>query len=125
MELSINNLELEAHDLEELREHWQQVLSQTYSEVWLYRDTGEALAILINGDRGWLMFLRYDGDPGFHSINPDDDSPEDVVMDFFLSNGQCDEYPIRWTYPTETVLQAAEHFFVSGERAPFIHWVDS
>jgi hypothetical protein len=70
MKLSINNLELQARDLDKLRGHWRHVRSQTFSEVWLYREGGEALAILVNGDRARLMFLREPGDAGFHSVNP-------------------------------------------------------
>jgi len=39
-------------------------------EVWLESPSGSALCALINGDVGWLMYLRERDDAGFSSPNP-------------------------------------------------------
>lgn len=45
---------------------------------------------LINGEFGWLMYLREDSDAGFSSRNPIYTGSEDETMEFYLSNGQLD-----------------------------------
>jgi hypothetical protein len=40
-----------------------------YREVWANRDDGRALCVLINGDCGWLMYLREPGDSGYSSCD--------------------------------------------------------
>jgi hypothetical protein len=46
------------------------------------------------------------------------------MMELLLSDGQLDEYPARWTPPTETILRALEHYFEQHELAPWITWHD-
>lgn len=88
-------------------------------EIWV--EHGEArLCALINGSRGWLMYLRYPGDEGSHSVDPDCQDPGE--MEFLLNNGQLDRYPVAWTLPIETVRQALEHFEQTGQPAPFVPW---
>lgn len=108
--------------VDKLRSYWEKVRSQKYSELWLEHPAMPTLAAMVNDDRAWLTFFRAIEDPGFHSCNPDYTGPADAVLDYIVANGQGDEYPVSWTYPTETALQAAEHFYLYGERAPFITW---
>ena len=56
----------------------------------------KSCARAINGDFGWLMYLRGNGDPGFSSRNPNYDGPPDAQIDYELSNGQRDLYPASW-----------------------------
>ena len=51
---------------------------------------GPILCALINGDLGWLMYLRQEGDSGFSSRNPDYDGPADAQIEYRLDNGQHD-----------------------------------
>ena len=68
-----------------------------YKEIWATTKDGQSIAALINGNTGWLMYLRHHrGDAGFRSHNPDYAGPEDAVQDYILSNGQRDEYPLAW-----------------------------
>jgi hypothetical protein len=92
------------------------------SEVWLDCSDGKALSMLASGDRAWLMFLREPGDAGFSSRGNDALVKEEATLDFRLSNGQVDRYPVAWTIPREVATQALEHFFEHGERAPFVKW---
>jgi hypothetical protein len=52
-----------------------------------------SLSALINGDMGWLMYLRYEGDVGFSMRNPNYIGAMDEVEEYYLENGQRDEYP--------------------------------
>ncbi len=88
-------------------------------EVW--REFGEArMCALINGERGWLMHLRFEGDEGLHSV--DLECQDDGESDFLLNNGQLDRYPTAWALPVEIVDRALEHFERTGEAAPFVAW---
>jgi hypothetical protein len=40
-----------------------------FSELWEHHDSGASICALLNGDRGWLMLLRVEGDSGMSSRN--------------------------------------------------------
>jgi hypothetical protein len=93
-----------------------------FDEVWVESPDGQSLCALINGDRGWLMYLRYSGDSGFSSRNPNYDGPPDAKIEYILSNGQLDEYPASWAVPVTEVLRALEYFEREYQRPSFIVW---
>lgn len=79
----------------------------------------------VNGDRAWLMYLRYPEDAGSSSRNLAYDGPPQAQLPFRLSNGQGDEFPVAWTLPLGEAIAACEHFVTSGgERSPAITWHD-
>jgi hypothetical protein len=127
MQFALDNRAVPVATVEELRKLLEQVHQQQFSEVWL--DAGEegpALAMLVNGGHAWLMYLRdHDGDPGFSSRNPHYTGLAQVTMQFLLSNGQMDEYPVAWTLPLEEACAACEYFVLSqGGQSPAITWHD-
>ena len=71
---------------------------------------GATLQTLVQGDRGWLMFTRFSGDPGFSSRNTRYVGPEDACSEYELDNGQIDSFPDSWTYPIETIDKACGLF---------------
>jgi hypothetical protein len=93
-----------------------------FREVWEHKPDGRALCALINGDLGWLMYLREEGDSGFSSRNADYAGAEDATIEYRLSNGQVDEYPASWALPVAIVERALAHFRKTGDRAPFVTW---
>jgi hypothetical protein len=93
-----------------------------YEEIWVNKDDGQALCALINGDRGWLMYTREPGDAGFSSRNPDYEGAEDARIEYYLNNGQCDQYPASWALPVDVVRRAVAHFKKTGEPPTFITW---
>jgi hypothetical protein len=93
-----------------------------YAEIWVDHGNYPSLCALINGDRGWLMYLRYDGDAGFRSPNPTYDGPDNAVLNYFLSNGQRDEYPASWALPTDEVFKALEWFAANKASPASIAW---
>ncbi len=121
--LTVNDQEYPIAGLDRLRERFDSIREREFAEVWLNKADGKALALLKNQDRAWLLFLRHqEGDSGFSSRNPDYTGPEDATLEFLLSNGQMDEYPAAWCLPLEETLRALEHFYLHGEKAPWIHW---
>ena len=72
------------------------------------------------------MYLRdQDGDPSSNSRNPQDTGPASATMQFLLSNGQMDEYPVAWTLPLEEACAACEYFIHSQEgQSLAIIWHD-
>lgn len=93
-----------------------------YDEVWVTSEDGQSMAALINRDVGWLMYLRWDGDAGFSSRNPNYDGPPDAKTDYYLSNGQRDEYPLAWAFPVSEIRRALDYFKQERKPPPFITW---
>jgi hypothetical protein len=127
MRFIFDNYPVSITSVEELRQQLERVRQQQFSEVWLdIGDEGPALAMLVNGPHAWLMYLRdRQGDPGFSSRNPHYIGSAQATMQFLLSNGEMDEYPVAWTLPLEEAFAAFEYFLLSqGGRLPTLVWHD-
>lgn len=103
---------------------------ERYKQIWVEPNETEederVMTAFINGDWGWLMYLREDGDSGFSSRNPDYTGSDDdgKTMDFLLSNGQLDHYPLSYVLPVAQVMKALTYFEENHELPPFIAWHD-
>ncbi len=97
---------------------------EQYKEIWVYAEDGRAMVALINGDSGWLMYLPKEGDAGYSSRNPHytGTDNDDKTMDFLLSNGQLDFYPLSYVLPVEQVIEALNYFEKHFELPQFITW---
>jgi hypothetical protein len=105
MRLSVNGQEATVSAAADLRPYWQAVRGRQFSEVWLNADDqGSALAMLVNGEHAWLMYIRNGDDPGLTSRNPEYVGSPDALLEFVLANGQLDEYPMAWTFPLEEAI---------------------
>lgn len=93
-----------------------------YKEIWVDGPNGESLCALINGDVGWLIYLRYEGDAGFSSRNPDYAGDASAEIDYVLMNGQQDWYPASWALPLSRLNQALDYFRSTGRMSPFVTW---
>ena len=93
-----------------------------FREVWVEAPDGQSLCALINGDVGWLMYLREPGDAGFSSRNLAYAGPAGATIEYRLSNGQHDEYPAAWALPVETVERALDHFRREHRPPAFVTW---
>ena len=107
-------------DLEQLNRSLES--PEQFKEIWLKGENGESLCALINGDIGWLMYLRFEGDAVFSSRNPNISSEEDI--EFMLSNGQIDIYPKNWTYHINILREAMESFLKDGKIPHQVEWHD-
>jgi hypothetical protein len=122
-ELFINGGTFDVHSLDELRLQLGKVNQTQFSELELCTPDGwPVLHVLVNGEAAWLMFLRHEGDAGFSTRNPDCAGSEKDVIEFYLSNGQRDEYPASWNITTIEALRALEYFFTDSKRAPWLAW---
>jgi alpha-D-ribose 1-methylphosphonate 5-triphosphate synthase subunit PhnI len=114
---------LSTKDLEEKdNEDNEDLLDDQYDEVDEYLADSQYLVALINGDLGWLMYLRYNGDVGFSTRNPDYAGPEDAVLEYYLSNRQRDAYPLSWAIPVSEIERALEYFITELKPPPWLHW---
>jgi hypothetical protein len=139
--LSVNSRRSQVVSVAELREALMPFASEQFRDISLNSDQGgPALFAMLNGNVGWLMYLRHDdGDTGFRSHNaefegsdPAPGSPAFVsrfngelvaVIEYRLSNGQVDQYPASWALPEQEIMRALEYFVVyQGGRAPFVRW---
>lgn len=93
-----------------------------YKDISIKLDDGQVMFALINGDLGFLVYLRNDGDPGFSSRNPNYNGPNDITLEYFLNNGQRDEYPLSWALAKSEVLKALEYFKIYKKPPTNIIW---
>jgi hypothetical protein len=93
-----------------------------FEEIWIEAPDGSAICALINGDVGWLMFLREPGDAGCSSRNPRYAGQPEATIEYRLDNGQHDEYPAAWALPEPEIRRALDHFSRTHEKPPFILW---
>ncbi|HKV62481.1 MAG TPA: Imm1 family immunity protein [Candidatus Acidoferrum sp.] len=125
MELKINRVQYEVSDLDELRVRLAQIRRTQFSEVWLQHTDGwPAIAALINAEAAWLMYLRHEGDAGFSTRNPQYSGLAKTKTEYYLSNGQRDEYPASWNITSSEALRALEYFFEQEAMAPWLTWQD-
>jgi hypothetical protein len=47
---------------------------------------------------------------------------ENPMLEFYLSNGQCDEYPWAETVPAGEAVKAFEYLFLNAELPSWIKW---
>jgi hypothetical protein len=141
--VSVNSYLTKVDSIPALRRELEFFASEQFREISLYVEPpGPSLIALLNGNIGWLMYLRHgDGDPGFSSRNSSFASVGNAtdtriftgrfdgegvpLIQYQLSNGQVDEYPASWALPESEIVRALVYFVEhSGARPPFIHWHD-
>ena len=93
-----------------------------FLELWVDGTSGSSMCALLNGARGWLMYLRQEEDAGFSSRAPNYKGPSDAVITYQLANGQTDEYPACWALDASEIARALEHFVATGNPPDWIHW---
>jgi len=120
LELDINNVLHEVTNVDKLRARLAQLTQTQFSEVWI-RHTADwpAVCALINGEAAWLMYMRYEGDAGFSTRNPQYTGPHKAMIEYYLSNGQCDEYPAAWNITTAEAFARPSN--TSLMRKPWLH----
>lgn len=95
----------------------------SYKEIWVdFEEDEQSMTALISGNYGWLMYLPDEESAGFSSRNPDYIGGDNETMEFYLSNGQLDEYPLSWVLPVEQVEKALDFFQQYHKIPPFITW---
>jgi hypothetical protein len=114
--MQINGRSFSVASLADLRRHLSSVTSEQYREIWLSVESGPAICALMNGDSGWLMYLREEGDSGFSSRNPAQEGRGGLVS-YRLADGQIDQYPADWSVSEDEIIQVLEHFFTHRTRA--------
>ncbi len=107
--------------IEELRNLVRAPRSQ-FLELWAAAPPDQSLCALINGEVGWLMYLRENGDAGFSTRNPSYSGSPDALIDYRLDNGQRDRYPAAWALPVSEIERALQHFITYGEPASWLTW---
>lgn len=87
-------------------------------------DDGMILTGAVYGEGAFLLYQQDENDAGWSSRNPTYAGPAGAVLPLLLENGQRDDIPACWVIPLHEAIRAAEYFFSSGERAPWVCWHD-
>ena len=123
MELTINSSIYEIDDCDELRARIAEAAKSQFLEIWLQGgERWPAICALVNNETAWLMFMRHEGDAGFSTTNPNYAGPKDAAIEYYLSNGQRDEYPASWNITTAEARRALKYFFEHRAMAPWLSW---
>ena len=122
--LSVNGAQYPINTHAELQQHFAALPNRGFLELWLTLPADICISALINDDRALVIFGRYDGDAGLSSRSRDFADDDGQQLEFYLSNGQRDQYPLAWTIPTTDALAAFDHAFLYHKAAPWILWHD-
>ena len=68
------------------------------------------------------MFMRFERDAGFSTRNGTYAGPRQAVIEYYLSDGQRDEYPASWNITTNEAFRALEYFLTKATMAPWLTW---
>jgi hypothetical protein len=71
-------------------------VGEQYKGIWLESPNEQCICAPINGDAGWLMCLRFEGD----------------------------EYPKKWTYPLSVLKEALFSFIGNSAMPKQLEWLD-
>jgi len=122
MQLTINHAVYEVSEPQGLKELLFEAPAP-FAEVWLNNADGwPTLCALINADCAWLMYLRFEGDSGFSTRNPEYQGSAGARIEYRLANGQRDEHPASWNISTAEAVRALEYFLAEEKMAPWLTW---
>lgn len=95
-----------------------------FAEIWIStnKEDSPSICTLINNERASLMYLRFIGDAGYSAR--DQIQNDNVMIEFYLNNGQLDKYNITQTIPISDALNALEYFYTNQDMDPRIIWQD-
>jgi hypothetical protein len=91
-------------------------------ELWLRRWTGEALTVLFEPERAFVMKLSARDDVGSVACDPLRSGERQSVA-FTLSNGQVDEWPLEATVSRDQALDAVAGW-AEAQRSESLVWTD-
>jgi len=123
MRLKIDNQDFTAKNLTELESYLAAYNHHQYAEIWLDYEGKISISLLKNDNWAWLCFFEDNVSRSFHSENPENQKNIET-LDFVLSNGQSDLYPLAFCYPTPIAYEALHYFFKHQEKADFIQLIE-
>lgn len=121
MILFINDVEEAVNSIESLSKRLASI-QDIFTEIWLEESDGPSIACFKNDDRCFLMYLRESGDSGFTTRSQENIENGENKIEFILSNGQRDEYPVSWTIPYSDGRKAIEYFYLHKDMLPELTW---
>lgn len=120
MRLATLDGDVEVDTLEELRRYTSQRHHGKYGAFWLSENKWPAMAIMVNGGDGFAHYFPNENDPGFQPV-PRNEDWENVTV-FLAENGEETEVSRALVWPTATVLEAFEEFFVTRRMPSCLTW---
>lgn len=120
MKIKLNGTDVSIGSIEELGSFLDRLDREAQFEFWISTEDGPAMAMLRNGEHGWLKYLHFNGDSGQVTRG---DLSMGATCSYELSNGQVDEYPLSWCVDLEQCYKAIAYFFVNdGARYDVVSW---
>jgi hypothetical protein len=108
--------------LEDAEEYIQR-RKRVVSEAWF--DHGDKrLAVLTHQDRCFVMYMDEVRCEESWIVTDPVTSEPDAEIWFELDNGQMDMHKRFHTTSASIAFKVLEHFVLTGEKAPFVNWLD-
>jgi len=123
IKFSINNTDFELKTEQSLNEKLTILKKNKFNEIWISGFAKSSLTVLTNSKKAFLMYLRNEDDAGFNSVSSENETDES--MDFLLSNGQMDEYPLHFLVDIDLAEKAILKYYESGEMWNGIAWIEN
>ena len=110
--------------IRELEEKLAALPENAWADIWVRHSRYPSMGALVSWENTYLMFYRFECDPGFVSLNPLNDDSDEMVQ-FELANGQTDDIPLASCYPTDKAKEALLHFARTGKAHDWLHWLNA
>ncbi len=107
--------------LEQLAQHLEIVQNQTYVQVWIHKEDGQALGVFFNRHFASVGWLTDDGDSAT-AIDMRYTGPDNALQEFYIEDGQLNEYPERNCLSRPEGLRALLDFMEQGQRPAWLQW---
>lgn len=123
MNLLINGNSKIINSIEEYKSFYAQYENEKYLEINISTENNKSIIALLNENYLIAVFLRFDGDSGFYTINEENNSEE--LISFKLSNGQIDEYPLNYLIDRKKIDDIINYFIIKEDMTDTIKWQPS
>jgi len=120
--LTINEEDIVISNKTDLIEVLNSLEEKEKSEIWIEKDDRECLTILINKSRLFSMYLK-DYEDGESITCFDETTSKESFENFYLSNGQLDEYPRCKTVDRKFLSDIFLTFYEKGVLTNQIKWI--
>lgn len=123
IKFSINNADINIETERYLNKKLNTIRTNKYNELCISGFGTSSLTVLINSKKAFLMYLRNEDDAGFNSMSSINDTEK--TIDFLLSNGQMDQYPLHFLVNIDLAEKAILKYYKTGEMWQGIDWIEN
>jgi hypothetical protein len=115
------SIELEITSVRELRLSLSELRNRDPAFVDLVAPNGDALTIGVSQELGFVQYVNSSLDPPYLVAIDNRRMIEDGIM-VFDAGGTPTEIALNECISMDLAIEIAEHFFLTGQLAPYVYW---